>query len=230
MESHWTCPFCNRDATIQSANYETRYNEIIHKNYSEKYFGTNTLFIVCPNKECRRFTLKFDFYELEKVRTDSYKPSTLLNSWDLIPQSKAKAFPSYIPTPIIDNYNEACLIMKLSPKASATLSRRCIQGILRDFWKVKPGKLIEEIESIKDKVEPDVYEAIDSVRRIGNIGAHMEKDINIIVDVDPNEAELLVGLIEILLTEWYVARELRKEKLKKIKDISVLKADKKIQT
>ncbi len=41
----------------------------------------------------------------------------------------------------------------------------------------------------------------------------MEKDINVIVDVDPDEAELLIGLIETLLREWYVAREERKARM-----------------
>jgi len=39
-------------------------------------------------------------------------------------------------------------------------------------------------------VDPLTWEAIDAVRKLGNIGAHMEKDINVIVDVDPEEAEL----------------------------------------
>ena len=51
------------------------------------------------------------------------------------------------------------------------------------------------------------------MRKLGNIGAHMEKDINVIVDVDPNEADLLIGLIETVLREWYVAREDRKARM-----------------
>jgi hypothetical protein len=34
----------------------------------------------------------------------------------------------------------------------------------------------------------------------------MEADINVIVDVDPEEATLLISLIETLLTDWYIAR------------------------
>jgi hypothetical protein len=140
--------------------------------------------------------------------------------WDLIPPSRAKAFPDYIPKPILEDYNEACLIVDLSPKASATLSRRCLQGIIRDYWTVKPGRLVDEIEAIKDKVDPDTWEAIDSVRRVGNIGAHMEAVINLIVDVEPNEAALLIGLIENLLKDWYVAREERKNRLQQIKSMA----------
>ena len=46
------------------------------------------------------------------------------------------------------------------------------------------------------------WDAIEAVRRLGNIGAQMEKDINVVVDVDPEEANLLIGFVETLLREW----------------------------
>lgn len=147
------------------------------------------------------------------------KEGSPINSWSLRPQSFAKPLPDYIPIAIKEDYEEACLIQTLSPKASATLARRCLQGMIRDFWKIKPQNLAKEIESIKDKVEPDTWEAIDVVRKVGNIGAHMEKDINQIVEVDENEAGLLIGLIEMLIEEWYVSRYERPQRLENIKQL-----------
>ena len=134
----------------------------------------------------------------------------------LIPASSAKVFPDYVPQPIRDDYVEACAIRDLSPKASATLSRRCLQGMIRDFWKIAKARLVDEIDAIKDKVDALTWEAIDAVRQVGNIGAHMEKDINVIVDVDPDEAQHLIGLIELLMKDWYVTRHQREERLKAI--------------
>lgn len=34
----------------------------------------------------------------------------------------------------------------------------------------------------------------------------MEKDINVIVDIDPGEAERLLKVIEKLLQDWYIER------------------------
>jgi hypothetical protein len=48
----------------------------------------------------------------------------------------------------------------------------------------------------------------------------MEKDINVIVDVDPSEAKMLISLIEILMKDWYVAREERKNRLSGIKAVA----------
>jgi len=58
--------------------------------------------------------------------------------------------------------------------------------------------------------------------------AHIwNKDINLIVDVEPNEAQLLISLIETLIRDWYVARYDRKKNLERIIEISGQKAEKK---
>ncbi len=57
------------------------------------------------------------------------------------------------------------------------------------------------------------------MRKIGNIGAHMEKDINLIVDIEEGEAQALIELIELLFEEWYIEREKRTARLAKLKEI-----------
>jgi len=69
-------------------------------------------------------------------------------------------------------------------------------------------------------VEHETIDAIDAVRSVGNIGAHMEKDINLIVDVDPGEAQALIELVEMLFEDWYVARHNRAERLARIQSIA----------
>ena len=65
-------------------------------------------------------------------------------------------------------------------------------------------------------VTHESVDGIDHVRQVGNIGAHMEKDINVIVDVDPNEAGLLIELAETLFDECYVQRHVRERRFKKV--------------
>ena len=79
--------------------------------------------------------------------------------------------------------------------------------MIRDFWKVTGKRnLWAEIEAIKDEVDASTWKAIDAVRQVGKIGAHMEQDVNLIIDVEPQEAQALIGLIEMLFKDWYVAR------------------------
>jgi len=68
------------------------------------------------------------------------------------------------------------------------------------------------IKALETRVDSTTWKAIDAVRKVGNIGAHMEKDVNLVVDVEPAEAQKLLTLIETLLDEWYVARQKRGER------------------
>lgn len=92
--------------------------------------------------------------------------------------------------------------------------------MIRDFWGIRKRRLKDEVDALEEKVDPETWDAIDSIRQIGNIGAHMEADINVIVDVDPDEATLLIGLIETLLADWYIARHNREERMSKIKAVA----------
>lgn len=178
---------------------------------------TNVL--VCPNSSCQEYVIKAFLYKTELVGDYATSRQIVvphLLSWQLLPQSNAKVYPEYTPSVIRQDYTEACLIKSLSPKASATLSRRCLQGIIRDYWGVSRQRLIDEINAIQDKIDPITWQAVDAVRKVGNIGAHMEKDINVIVDVDPDEAQLLISLIELLFKDLYVTRHQREEQLNAI--------------
>jgi uncharacterized protein DUF4145 len=216
---HWTCPYCDRDTTITDG-FSNEYFDLTLKNaIGLRRF--HTLLIVCPNSECRKFTLSMAMRELHITPSGPNKSiGDILESWNLIPPSSAKVFPDYVPKPIRDDYTEACLIKDLSPKASATLSRRCLQGMIRNFWGVSKGRLVEEIEAIKQETDDLTWKAIDAVRKIGNIGAHMEKDINVMVDVEPNEAQKLIELIELLMKDWFMAKHDREERLKAIVTVS----------
>jgi hypothetical protein len=220
---NWNCPHCERAVTIT----DERRSSDTHTLRIENAEGRRTLstnFFVCPNPDCRKFTLSATLSESHFDQARNHEKITkVLQSWALIPASSGRNFPDYIPEAIRSDYLEACAIKALSPKASATLARRCLQGMLRDYWKVKPGRLVDEINQVQEKVDPLAWAAIEAVRKIGNIGAHMEKDINVIVDVDPNEAELLIGLIERLLDDWYIARERRKTSMTALIDAAAAK-------
>jgi hypothetical protein len=210
-------------ATVKSDNI-SRDTHYFDKGVHLGPVGLWTNVTVCPNGECREFTLNAYLYRSEQSSVGLRLMGDLLMKWQLRPQSSAKPFPDYIPAPILQDYAEACLIRDLSPKASATLSRRCLQGMIRDYWGIAKARLIDEIGELKGKVDGITWKAIDAVRSIGNVGAHMEKDINVIVDVDPEEASLLLGLIEVLLEEWYVRRHERELHMQKVISAAASKA------
>lgn len=229
MSMHWTCPYCNRIATLIDSNISNEDRNFDCGN-KDGYSLLHTQVIVCPNHECRNYTIAASLYRYYKDPAGRLRRAdTPESKWFLKPQSSAKPFPDYIPAVLRSDYEEACLIVSLSPKASATLSRRCLQGMIRDFWNITKPRLIDEILALEDKVDPQTWAAIDAVRSIGNIGAHMEKDINLIVDVDPDEAQFLIDLIETLMTEWYVHKHDRDQKMNAIAAMAAAKKVHKIQ-
>jgi hypothetical protein len=215
----WTCPYCNRVATITDNNVSYG-KHFFHQNNKEGNLVVKSSVIVCPNGNCREYTISAGLYAATQRPNGTVLSGDPIERWQLRPRSAAKPFPGYIPKQILDDYREACLIANDSPKASATLSRRCIQGIIRDFWKISRTRLIDEVKELEGKIDASTWHAIDGVRSVGNIGAHMEKDISLIVEVDAEEANILIGLIEFLLKDWYVARHEREEHMQKVIDLA----------
>lgn len=187
--------------------------------------GVAAEFTVCPNPDCKKISLTVGTFTYRYRRDYGHVLDKPLREWRLIPQSNAKVFPDYVPEAVRSDYTEACLIRELSPKAAATLARRSLQGMIRNYWDVSMSSLKLEIGAIESKVDPLTWQAIQGVRSVGNIGAHMEKDIDLIIDVDPEEAGMLIGLVEILVAEWYVARDTRQKSLLGIVDMAQAKEE-----
>lgn len=136
-----------------------------------------------------------------------------------IPRSFGRRLHDSVPAGIIEDYAEAHSILEESPKAAATLARRAIQGMIRDFHGISKRTLKAEIDALEELVEADVWAAIDVVRSVGNIGAHMERDVDVIIEVEPNEAENLLGLVTLLSDDWYKSKADREQRLADIKEI-----------
>ena len=117
--------------------------------------------------------------------------------------------PAEVPEEFTADYREACLVLADSPKASAALSRRCLQHILQEKSSATTqnnlAKTIEEV--IDDPSTPrDVADSLDMVRNIGNFSAHPNKSTNTgeIVPVEPVEAEWCLDVIEMLFDLYFV--------------------------
>jgi len=180
---------------------------------------------LCPNKECRRFTIflvgsspaEVGVRHILRVERIMARPRGVVRTPPVIEVPKAYS----------DDYREACLVLADSPKASAALSRRCLQRVLRDVEKVKPADLADEIQEAIDrgKLPSHLADAIDAVRNIGNFAAHPIKSRSggEIVDVEPGEAEWNLDTLESLFDFYFVLPSRIKEKRdaldKKLKDV-----------
>ena len=113
-----------------------------------------------------------------------------------------------------------------SPKASAALSRRCLQAILRDKAGTKSKDLYDQIEEVinSGKIPSHIVDDLHAVRNIGNFAAHTMKSTTTgaIVDVEPGEAEWNLDVLDLLFDFYFVQPAIsakRKADLnKKLKD------------
>lgn len=223
----WECLYCSKSQIVTESNFSE--GSVVFQNALKSKYGLVghvVSMIVCSNPECKEVVIRGSLHKYNYNPHGADYIGNELESWLLRPSSIAKIFPDYIPEQLRNDYLEACKIRMLSPKASATLSRRCIQGMIRDFCQISRKTLNQEIldlrkladeDSLPKGVQMEHIEAIDHVRAIGNIGAHFEQDINFIIDVEPDEAEQLIGLIEMLFDEWYVASYKRQMRLAGLK-------------
>jgi hypothetical protein len=223
---NWTCPHCGRPQVLTDANHDALAHQL---RLTELDIGDVAVEVVaqsCLNKECKKLTLVVNLWEwLDRDQAINTDYGKLLVHWHLMPESSALPQPEFIPAPLRDDYFEACRIRDLSPKASATLARRCLQGMIRDFCGISGSTLHVEVNELRSLVVDGIgpqgvtresVDAVDQVRKVGNVGVHMEQDINLITEVDPGEAQALIELIEMLFSEWYMARRIRQQRLEKI--------------
>lgn len=202
MSDGYICPFCNRAMSIHSGTFADRRTSFERSEHA---------LTAAPELKPTLTILSVKFYKCPSCGKTSVQIDGVGEEFDgfhmrIIPFSESKHFPEYIPKAILEDYEEACAIIDASPKAAATLARRCLQGMIRDFWEIKEKNLNAEITALKNKIPASQWKAIDALRKIGNIGAHMEKDVDLIIDIDHGEAQKLIKLIEHLLEQWYVNR------------------------
>ncbi|RWB77960.1 MAG: DUF4145 domain-containing protein [Mesorhizobium sp.] len=133
--------------------------------------------------------------------------------WTLIlPRAASRnPVPPEVPRTIAADYLEACNVLPISPKASAALSRRCLQAMLRahgytakDLAK-EVDMLLAETDASK-AIPISLRTVIDGIRNFGNFSAHPITDVTSlqIIDVEPEEAEWCLQVLEECFDHFYV--------------------------
>jgi hypothetical protein len=138
-----------------------------------------------------------------------------LSDWRMVYPVGASRGPisSEIPTEIAKDYIEACNVLPISAKASAALSRRCLQNILHGSgYKVGSGDLGREIDLLLNETDAKkaiplrLRTTIDLIRNFGNFSAHPidDKTTLQIIDIEPHEAESCLDILEECFEHFYV--------------------------
>ena len=189
----------------------------INPNFSERYIGEYkgrhySLFVMkCPNE---KFYLPIiilgsaRYIDRSRGEIHISDPQSIEKK-QLFPigSGRTPAAPEVEPQ-FAEDYNEACLVLPFSPKASAALSRRCLQNIIRLKEGIKERNLKTEIDKLiaTNKLPSYISDNLEIIRGFGNIAAHGMEDqaSGEILDVEPNEAEFLLDVLELLFDLYFV--------------------------
>jgi hypothetical protein len=151
------------------------------------------------------------------IRCLDIRTTHVLLSFEAWPKGTSRnSAPPEVPDSIAQSYNESCALLSISPTASAALSRRALQNLLRDVVGVKHGDLFGEIQEVLDskKLPSGLADNIDAVRVIGNFAAHPMKckTTGDILPVEEGEAEWTLDVLESLFDFYCVQPAIEKKK------------------
>jgi hypothetical protein len=165
--------------------------------HDQRYWLT---FAACPN--CEEIAIVLSQYDRDQL---------------IWPRGAQRGpIPEGVPPSIRRDFEEAALVLQDSPKASAALSRRCLQHVLLDRGGVKEGdNLVKQIEFVLPSLPSYLARSLDQVRATGNFAAHPIKSANTgeILEVEPGEAEWNLDVLEMLFDFYYEQPRQAAEKL-----------------
>ena len=112
-------------------------------------------------------------------------------------------------------------MLSISAKASAALSRRILQTVLKEqgYDNDNLATQIDDVlaeEDARKALPSALHSTVDAIRGFGNFSAHpiTDKTSLQIIDVEPEEAEWCLSIIEELFDHYYVKPALAEQKKK----------------
>jgi len=214
-EISWTgkCPHCRTAAQLMApsdvAPNGRRYGGISTESFATSEKETIHIYSsVCP--ACHKVVVSLKKYD---------NAGKFLAENVVYPMNVARLVPTEVPSHIGNDFAEASSVLPISEKASAALSRRCLQNVLTENGFTKRD-LNDQIDDAVTTLPTRIAENLDAIRTIGNFAAHPMKhqSSGLIAEVEPEEAEWNLDVLEELFDFYYVQPKKAEEKRKKLEE------------
>lgn len=209
QDSRNRCPHCLTVVRFEHVSYEQgRFPATVTLTSASNKERLLFTCVSCP--ECGWIILTIEPY----INPDGRQWTVGEEEFVIWPLRSARPVPEEVPEHIATDYREAALILNLSPKASAALSRRCLQAVLREAGNANQRNLSQQIDAVMPSLPGYIAESIDHIRNVGNFAAHSMKDqaSGEILKVEPGEAEWNLDVLDLLFDHYYVKPALAKQK------------------
>lgn len=205
MSQDRECPHCGRGISV-----DVHEQKIAEDRTQKKLFSVHSL--KCPS--CSRWAI-FLVEQTIEVMPEALGNIVIKKETNEIcinPMGgHSAAPPKETPADMAIDFNEAARVLPHSAKASAALSRRCLQQILHARGYTKRN-LVDQIDDLLNEtdpskvVPPSLRDAIDAIRNYGNFSAHpiTDKTTLQIIEVEPGEADWCLEILRECLEVFYV--------------------------
>lgn len=190
------CPQCSTEFNDQKSNM-TYLGEDIDGDWFIKQF-------VCPNPECKRLIL---FLEVGRSGIHCWGLGQANKSTLIHPKGfNTPQLPPEVPPASSEQFYEACSVLPYSPRASAALSRMCLQNLLRQVAGVQPGKLKDELQQIIEsgKLSSTIVQSIHDLYSNSSFLNSENQDCSILHPADQVEASLYINVLYQLFEYYFL--------------------------
>lgn len=213
VKKYERCPHCSVLAEFQWTETKPYVSVEHNEPYESTFSGASISHTQCPS--CQDVVVV-----LNEGEPDDTRISYPTRQRRIYPLAAVRNLGPEVPPTYVADFSEACSVQELSPKASAALSRRLLQRLLRDEHAISPGNLAQEIEAFihKPGLPSHLGEEVDAIRNIGNFAAHPMKSSQAgeLVDVEPDEVEWQLEVLEALLDYTFVQSARLSERKKRL--------------
>jgi len=188
----------------------------LHTNYpiSANDLEYTFLHMVCP--ACNESIVKMD-WKTDTDRLNFLEPLDENIGWRYVIPINSIRFKlnNEIPLKYQKMFREASCILEDSPAASAAISRKCLQELLKDYEKTSSDTLHFQIEEVlkKTHLDPSLSNLLYLLKNTGNAGAHLKLKITgQILEVDKKDAESSLKIV-FQLFNFYIIDVKEREKM-----------------
>jgi hypothetical protein len=208
MEPKMNCPYCGIKFSLNGVSTDYSFPKfgrfhpysIPQKDEGDKDYSITSH--KCP--ECRKQIMWLNEIDTNPESGEKEILATTL----LFPKYPIKQLPDEVPDKFANDFREANETLPISPKASAALSRRCLQSLIREKEGISEKTLFAEVDKLlkSNRLPKYLADDLDAIRIVGNFAAHPIKDTSTgeIVEVEPGEAEWTLKVLEDLLLFYFV--------------------------
>ena len=202
------CPHCRKemhpDIREAAINYHANLHLRRHSGKLEgKKVGLKARSMKCPS--CSQPSVTLVFFDIANPDVQESK--------HVYPRvGPLGPAPAEVPIELAADYSEANEVMPISTKASAALSRRCLQFMLGEAGYQSKNLVDQVTAAIEEKdaskaLPPALRDSFDAIRNFGNFSAHPINDKTTlqVVNVEPGEAQWCLQLVRDLFEHYYVA-------------------------